>query len=252
MTQIEPSAAPTNQRGNRGSGLTLNALLLLSNAVFFVFSALAIAASITVFLLTRANDRQKDRELDRYKAEAAVQVANAHATAEKAKADAAAARAEAEQAHLATAEIARGLGATRKTLNDAQSHRVLAEAQTLALVEQLKSFRPTGTFLVAAAATPEAQSYGYQLLGAFQVAGVPMPAGVTLQQNFRDSSDKGTLQVEYGSGLQPKDARTLLRILKNVGVHAILHKFTPAEETVNPQNRGNLCLCVYPIPSPKF
>ena len=55
--------------------MTLNTALLASNALLFFLSAAAVVASVAVFLLTGANDRAKDRELEQYKAAAAERTA---------------------------------------------------------------------------------------------------------------------------------------------------------------------------------
>ena len=66
--------------------MSLTGWLLLSNSLFFVTSSLALVASIGVFLLTRANDRAKDRELAAYQAKATVEINQARNDAAQATA----------------------------------------------------------------------------------------------------------------------------------------------------------------------
>lgn len=110
MSAIEPTPTATNHRGNRFRSMSLNSWLLASNAAFFALSSFALIASIAIFLLTRANDRAKDRELRLYQAEAARAVAVANATAESAKADAAKANASALASQAELERLRRSVG----------------------------------------------------------------------------------------------------------------------------------------------
>jgi hypothetical protein len=201
MTQIEPSATPTNQRGRRGFGVPLNSLLLVSNTVFFIFSALAVASSVAVFLLTRAYDREKDRELTAYQASARVEIADASKRATEALERAVAQSAENLKTAERTAQLEKDAAQLRKdtaTVSSAvktvQSNlmpRRLLPAQREAFAAALKAGVP-GTVEVVSLMDGTDKALAVDLSAAFAGAGwavispsvlgpgVPFPAlGVT-------------------------------------------------------------------------
>ena len=80
-------------------------MLLLSNAIFFMFSALAMIASVAIFFLARATESQKNRELEMYKVQAAAEMSRARVEVEQARADAATISADAARAHQSAAAL---------------------------------------------------------------------------------------------------------------------------------------------------
>lgn len=163
--------------------MTLDGWLLTSNSFLFIFSALAVVASIAVFLLTRASERAKDRELAQYQAQAAQTVAQANSTAELAKSDAAKAneRAAALEKEAAEARVEQGRLAVQLQQATAEVLRLrkgVARHVELAQLEKLRSLLnlPGLHVQLIAETNPEAIIFRDELAGALRDVGFVVDA----------------------------------------------------------------------------
>lgn len=148
----------------------------VSNFAFFAVAALAVVASLTVFLLARAEERAKDRELQRYRIAAQAEIAKARATAAEAGA-------RAEAAHAESVKLALDLEKTRETLAKLKQPRELSDEQKQALLkvfEKWKDIAETARpgvhidLAFASVSDPDSQQYAMQFMKVFHDAGMPV------------------------------------------------------------------------------
>lgn len=208
MSPIDPTAIPTNHRGTRRSDMSLTGWLLFSNSIFFVTSALALVASITVFLLTRANDRAKDRELEAYQAKAQTEIAQTKADAARANEHVASLELkieEAREANLKLEHIVEEERARRVTIEQGLSPRHLTPEQTVSITNELRGQNFSVSFELTSSA--EVFEYGGELYTAVRNSGV---------------------QTSYVSGVYLGNTPTGLKVIIPTDNHPLLIAFQHA------------------------
>lgn len=163
----------------------------VSNFVFFLVAVLAVVASVTIFFLARADERAKDRALQRYKLFAQAEIA-------KAQAKAAQAGAQAEAAHAESVRLALELEKTRKAMAEMRQPRELSDAQKQALLAVFKKWQDIAQTVrpgvhidlaFASVSDPDSQQYAMQFVKVFHDAGMPVMLKVLGTAIETDPSD---------------------------------------------------------------
>jgi hypothetical protein len=199
----------------------------LSNWLFLGFTLAAAVAAIAVFLFSQASEREKDRALERYKADADRKIAEAHAGAERARADAAHARADAERAKLQTVEVGERLALTQERLDEANRVTPLTDEQVHGIVTGMINLKFGNTQPIASAANDlQAQRRLLQLTEAFIRADRRLYTS-TSGALVAPAGEHGDILIHYWSDDRHQVADQIAQVFRGAGLETNVYKLPP-------------------------
>lgn len=197
ITLIDPKATPAIRFARRVSRMTARDALLISNVAFLAIVALAFVASVVVFLLNRASERAKDRELAAYQTTAELRIHSARADAASALERAIARDVESVQARERTAMLVRDAAALHAQTMAARAlplqaprpaiehigariaNRTLSSEQRANMIAVLIAH--PGEVTVINGPGPEAERYAGDVRVIFNVSGWKVESGIVIE-----------------------------------------------------------------------
>ncbi|MEG3160942.1 hypothetical protein U1763_10550 [Sphingomonas sp. LB2R24] len=189
-------------------------------------------ASIAVYVLSQASDRDKDRALERYKLDADKKIAQAYERAENAQADAESARAEAERAKLETAQVDERLALTQLHLDDSNKISLFTPTQIGEIVKGFIDLDLADTQIAWGAANDrQAQRRLLQLTTAFVRADQRLRFPPTAGSVVAPAGERGEVLVHYWSPDREAVARKIERIFRAAGVDAHTYMLPPEPDS---------------------
>lgn len=202
--------------------------LTVSNVALLIFTFCTTVASIAVYVLSQASDRDKDRALERYKLDADKKIAQAYERAENAQADAATARAEAESSKLETAKVDERLALTQLKLDNSNDISLFTPAQIDGIVKGFVDLDLGETQMVWGAANDrQAQRRLLQLTSAFVRADQRLRSPPTAGSVVAPAGERGEVLIHYWSPDREVVARKIERIFRAAGVDANSYMLPP-------------------------